>query len=107
MHSKLHALRILGLSKAEIGKAVALEIDNQIYIPLHDHNGNVVALLDKNGQLLQEYQYKAFGIAQNPPDFNPWRFASKHDDSETRLLNFGRRYYDPFMGRWTTPNPAD
>ena len=51
--------------------AVALEIDNQIYIPLHDQNGNVVALLDKNGQLFKEYQYTAIGIAQNPPDFIP------------------------------------
>ncbi|MBN9378006.1 MAG: hypothetical protein BGO14_00790 [Chlamydiales bacterium 38-26] len=66
-----------------------------------------MALLDKNGQLLKEYQYTAFGIAQNPPDFNPWRFASKHYDSETHLVYFGRRYYDPVMGRWTTPDPAD
>ena len=66
-----------------------------------------MALLDKNGQLLKEYQYTAFGIPQNPSDFNSWRFASKHYDSETHLVYFGRRYYDPVMGRWTTPDPTD
>ncbi|WP_068469970.1 RHS repeat-associated core domain-containing protein, partial [Candidatus Protochlamydia phocaeensis] len=36
---------------------------------------------------------------------NPWRYASKRVDPETGWIYFGRRYYDPEIGRWTTPDP--
>ncbi|CUI18073.1 rhs family protein (plasmid) [Candidatus Protochlamydia naegleriophila] len=36
---------------------------------------------------------------------NPWRFASKRVDPETGWVYFGRRFYDPSNGRWTTTDP--
>jgi RHS repeat-associated protein len=36
---------------------------------------------------------------------NPWRFACKRKDEETGWIYFGRRFYDPQIGRWTTPDP--
>lgn len=111
---KIKELRILGLGKgAEIGAAVALELDGKVYAPLHDHNGNVSALLDMQGQLEETYHYSAFGeeqiLDQNgnriDDSINPWRFSSKRIDPETGLIHFGRRYYDPEIGRWMTPDP--
>jgi RHS repeat-associated protein len=36
---------------------------------------------------------------------NPFRFSSKFQDDETRLLYYGYRYYDPSTGRWNSRDP--
>ncbi|MBA3721676.1 MAG: hypothetical protein H0W88_04675 [Parachlamydiaceae bacterium] len=112
---KIQQLRILGLGiDAEIGSAVALELNGQVYEPIHDHNGNVVCLA-QNGKAIETYRYTAFGEGEIYDDQgklidksqcdNPWRYASKRFDDETGLIFFGRRYYDPEIGRWITPDP--
>jgi len=109
-NGNLTALRILGTSLgAEIGGAIALELNNRILIPLHDHNGNIVKLLNPNGTLHKTYDYTVFGLELNldQNDENPWRFSSKIYDTETGLIYFGRRYYDPQTARWTSPDPTD
>jgi RHS repeat-associated protein len=103
-------LRILGVTYgAEIGGAIALELNGKVYAPIHDPHGNIVALLDTNGNHVEGYRYTAFGEIQVFPENtvdNPWRFSSKRYDTETGFVYFGRRYYDPVIGRWTTPDPA-
>lgn len=110
-------LRILGIGiDAEIGAAVALELYGKTYAPIHDEQGNCSSLIDPaTGQSLETYRYSAFGeetiFNQNGEAIastqvgNPWRFASKRVDSETSWIYFGRRYYDPVNGKWTTPDP--
>lgn len=107
---KIIQLRVLGITYgAEIGGAVALELDGKTYSPIHDPQGNVVALLDSSGKLVEGYRYSAFGeiqfLSESTVD-NPWRFSSKRFDAETGFIYFGRRYYDPEIGRWTTPDPV-
>lgn len=108
LDEELIELRILGAGKgAELGAAVLLEIDHETLIPLHDHNGNVIALLNSSGLLTASYTYSAFGEAEFATAHpNPWRYASKRLDSETNLIYFGQRYYDPSIGRWITPDPT-
>ncbi len=100
-------LRILGLGKgAEIGSAIALELDGQTYIPYHDHAGHLSALVNlTTGQLAESYTYTAFGeeISQGEEVPNPWHFSSKPFDPESGWIYL--RYYDPSTGRWTTPDP--
>ncbi|GAB4227834.1 MAG: hypothetical protein Tsb0021_04920 [Chlamydiales bacterium] len=79
-------------------------------IPLHDHNGNLTALLDTTGKLKHIYRYTAFGEetlldAQggHPTRISPWRFSSKR--KQGTLIHFGRRDYDPATGRWITADP--
>lgn len=105
-------LRILGQGiGAEISAAIALELHGQLFAPLHDYRGNITALVSPSiQQIVEQYQYTAFGeetILSSPVSRydNPWRFASKRTDSYTRLIFFGRRYYDPASGRWITPDP--
>lgn len=114
---KIQELRLLGTGiNAEIGAAILVEIQGRTFAPLHDHQGNVVCLLDaQTGEAIETYRYSAFGEeaifnAQGEPLSasqiqNPWRFASKRVDPETGWIYFGRRYYDPSIGRWTTPDP--
>ena len=107
-------LRVLGLSKgAEIGAAVAIEIDGKVFVPLHDLFGNVTHLMDaRSNEIVERYEYSAYGEVQvydrynNPTQIsiNPWQFSSKRRDI-TGLTFFGRRYYDPIHGRWLTPDP--
>ena len=100
-------LRILGLGKgAEIGAAVAIELEGTPYVPIHDPYGNVTTLLNLNGEVTTSYRYTAFGeeeISGQSP--NAWRYSSKRVDPETGYIYFGRRYYMPSIGRWLTPDP--
>ncbi len=102
-------LRILGQSsQAERGAAIALQLEDTVYVPLHDLQGNVTNLMAMDGSVVQSCTYSAFGeerMTGNCNLINPWRYASKRKDNETSLIYFGRRYYDPEVGRWLTPDP--
>ena len=91
---------------AERGSTVAIELNGRPYAPIHDLSGNVIALLDQHGTLIETYRYTAFGEELNESSLgNPWRYASKRTDEESSLVYFGRRYYSPRLGRWITQDP--
>lgn len=99
-------LKVLGIGiKGDIGAAIAIESKGAIFAPLHDFNGHLIALIDTAGQIAKSYQIDAFGKEKGDPDpITPWRFCSKR--SEEGLIFFGKRFYDPSIGRWLTPDPA-
>lgn len=105
----IYQRRMLGLGLGgEIGAAVAMELDGGLYVPLHDHNGNVTTLVDSTtGKVAECYRYSAFGeeTTDTSGSINPWRFSSKRVDAETGCIFFGRRYYMPETGRWLTADP--
>ena len=112
--NRLVEFRALGTGiGAEIGAAVAIELKGKPYAPIHDLSGNVIALIDSKGNLFESYRYSAFGEEQildahgqlQKSSLNPWRFSSKRTDEELHLIYFGRRYYDPSLGRWLTQDP--
>jgi len=109
-HGKMIQLRVLGTSLgAEVGGAIALEFDGEVFSPIHDPQGNIVAILESSGNLAESYRYTAFGETQECLESslnNPWRYSSKRLDEETGFIFFGRRYYDPDIGRWITSDPA-
>ena len=110
-------LRILSANAdSEQGSSIALELYGKTYAPIHDRQGHIVCLIDaETGQPVETYRYSAFGEetifnaqgqkATNSSVGNPWRFSSKRVDPETGWIFFGRRYYDPEIGRWTTSDP--
>ena len=111
-YGNIMQLRVLGVGLgAEIGSTVAIEIDGAAYAPIHDHRGSVCCLIDaSSGKPVQSYRYSAFGKEQLFSATamvvnNPWRFSSKRTDDETGLVFFGKRYYDPSIGRWLTKDP--
>ena len=113
----LQQLRLLGPGlAAEVGAAVALELHGIVYAPIHDHRGSVACLVDMDSRRVVEYsRMTAFGEEQLynsagesiPAELacNPWRFSSKRCESETGLVFYGRRFYDPEIGRWMTKDP--
>ena len=115
---KICELRIPGLINEEpAGESVALELNNKIFAPLHNTQGNIIALVDPQWrEVVEYYTYSSFGeevihdTYGDPLDEseagNPWRYAGKRVDGETGLSFFGWRFYDPTIGRWISPDPA-
>ncbi len=114
---QIQELRILGAGlESEMGSAVALELNGKTFAPIHDQQGHLACLIDSaTGQTAEAYRYTAFGeetiinaegeSIHHSQVGNPWRYACKRIDPETGWIYFGRRYYDPEVGRWTTPDP--
>ncbi len=107
----INELRVLGFGRGN--PAVAMELNGNIYFPLHDHLGHVSCLLDHSGSIVETYRYTAFG-EENIYDaeqqlqmssLNPWRYAGKRHDPESGFIYFGLRYYDPATAVWITPDP--
>ncbi len=104
-NGNLLELKVLGLGiLGDIGAAIAIEINQTVYAPLHDFNGNIIALLSPDGTLSEKYEIDAFGKEKLSSTLNPWRFSSKR--AEEGLVFFGLRFYDPSLGRWLSPDPA-
>jgi RHS repeat-associated protein len=77
------------------------------YFPAYDGNGNIVALVNSStGTVAAAYEYSPYGeqLRADAPDSvvadQPFRFSTKYTDSETGLVYYGRRYYDPKQGRF-------
>ena len=85
--------------------------------PAYDGNGNISAWIDSTGSMLARMDYSPFGqlIAQykfTPSGDTtlsrlPFGFSTKYADSETGLLYYVLRYYDPVNGRWPSRDPIE
>jgi RHS repeat-associated protein len=77
--------------------------------------GSVIGLMDENGQLVESFEYDAFGNVRSGggealPVFN-WggdsRFQGMWKDAGTGLYYVRARYYDPRTGRFLSRDPAE
>lgn len=112
--SSIQELRLIG--DEERSPMIGMELNGKPYVPLSDISGNVVCLLDHDGQVVERYRYTIFGESEvmGPQGrrrtvsavANPWQYANKRLDEESGLVSFGLRYYDPALGRWITADPA-
>jgi len=100
----LKALRVPGIESP-----AAIELEGKPYAPIIDAHGHLIELIDpETKQTTHRYAYSAFGelLTAQETTFNPWRYACKHRDLETRLIDFGRRIYNPKTARFLTKDPA-
>ncbi|MFE1735244.1 RHS repeat-associated core domain-containing protein [Streptomyces bacillaris] len=75
---------------------------------LTDALGSVVALADEAGTKVNTYGYSPRGVQRATTTeqvLQPYRFAGGYQDP-TGLYHFAARYYDPDIGRFTTPDPS-
>jgi RHS repeat-associated protein len=81
---------------------------------LKDHLGNVRVSFDKNpatgaARIIQEDEYYAFGLRQGVSNFsNNNRYLYNGKELQTDLtdqFDYGARFYDPVIGRWTSVDP--
>ncbi|HNU09689.1 MAG TPA: RHS repeat-associated core domain-containing protein, partial [Pyrinomonadaceae bacterium] len=74
------------------------------YRIIADQVGSVRLVVDAaTGSVAQRIDYDEFGVVllDTNPGFQPFGFAGGIYDSQTGLVRFGARDYDPETGRWT------
>ncbi len=82
--------------------------EGKLYRMITDHLGSPRLVVDTvTGQIVQRLTYDAFGnvTGDTNPGFQPFGFAGGLYDSDTGLVRFGARDYDPMTGRWTGKDP--
>ena len=83
---------------------IAIEINQVPYAPIVDVQGITRFLIDwRTAELFKQNDCDAFGTGLSGEI--PYAYAGKRYDLKTGLLYFGRRYYDPFLRRWLSPDP--
>lgn len=78
----------------------------------YDGNGNVIGLVDgASSATTANYEYSPFGetlrITGAQASSNPFRFSTKHTESESGIIYYGYRFYNPLTGRWINRDPSD
>ncbi|WP_025698590.1 RHS repeat domain-containing protein, partial [Paenibacillus forsythiae] len=91
---------------------------NPLNLPLirylySNHLGSAVLETDEDGKPVSYEEYHPYGttayrMARPGYDLSlkRYRFSGKERDEETGLYYFGARYYAPWLGRWTSGDPA-
>ena len=90
----------------------ACRYNDQLYLYITDGQGNVIALIDTNGNEVVQYWYDAWGnhkvVDSNGNEvtssthlgsLNPFRYRGYYYDVETGLYFLQTSYYDPVVGR--------
>ena len=86
---------------------VARHIGNSLFYYLLNIRGDVVQLVNGDGNSTHMYEYDAFGNERNPNpnDPNPFRYCGEYWDSSSSAYYLRARNYDPSIGRFTQPDP--
>ncbi|MBS9405430.1 VCBS repeat-containing protein [Halomonas sp. TRM85114] len=78
-----------------------------------NHLGSATLETDEVGNPISYEEYHPYGTTayrSAKPGFDlslkRYRFSGKEQDDETGLYYFGARYYVPWLGRWTSSDPA-
>ena len=85
------------------------------YFYRKDVQGNIIAILDGNGNVVVRYAYDAWGnhtvTAEEKylplANANPFRYRSYYFDTETGLYFLQTRYYDPELGRFISQDSIE
>jgi RHS repeat-associated protein len=77
------------------------------YYP-QDHLGSSSVMTDRNGVVVEHYEYSAFGLQKCGGSGSAFpvsnRYTGQVADEETGLYYYGSRYYDPVLGRFIQPD---
>ena len=90
------------------GNLLACEYMGDIYYYVTNLQGDVIAILDKNGNCVVEYTYDAWGkvlsvagsMANTLGSHNPLRYRGYYYDRESGFYYLKSRYYDPNTGKF-------
>lgn len=105
---------IIDFIQTEEGRAVQSGSSYTYEYFLKDHLGNTRAVVKQDGSIAQVQDYYAFGLEMNPgnryvssPE-NRYTYNGKEKQTELGLdqLDYGARFYDPVVGRFTTIDPV-
>ncbi len=88
--------------------ALAKKSGTSYYYYLYNAHGDVTAIVDETGNILNSYEYTPWGeiSAQTETVENDIKYAGEYYDEETGLIYLRNRYYDPSVRRFTSEDPA-
>jgi len=78
------------------------------YQIIRDDLGSPRLVLDtQSGQVAEQLDYDEYGrtLTDTNPALQPFGYAGGLKDTDTGLVHFAARDYDPEVGRWTTKDP--
>ena len=77
------------------------------YYYLYNSHGDVIQIVDRNGNVVNNYKYDEWGnfTSSNETIRNPFKYAGEVYDQETGLYYLRARYYDPKLGRFLNEDP--
>ncbi len=116
-HSTLRTDDPLGVVFTPKAVARGLIKSNGTYGYFKDHLGSITDLVSISGNIVQSYQYSAFGnlvsvkdssgsdISSDPVVKPMFTFTSREYDSESGLMYYRARYYDSSIGRFLEIDP--
>lgn len=112
LSGSLHGAGGVGGLIARVNQSATTGTTPETWIYHADGNGNIAQVLNgQTSQPIAQYEYTPFGDvfwSEGPAkEKNPWRFSTKSQETETRLLYYGYRYYDPRDGRWINRDPIN
>ena len=97
------------ISKYNRGRGlISIEQDGQKGYYTFNGHGDIIGIVDTNGNLKNQSQFYAFGekIYQNQTTFdNPFGYCGEYTDAETGNIYLRARYYDPGTGRFVSEDP--
>ncbi len=95
------------------GGAAVAEPAPRVRYQLGDHLGSTSVEVDDSGQVIAYEEYFPFGassfhsaVGGLEVSGKRYRYTGKERDDETGLYYYGARYYAPWLGRWTSVDPA-
>ena len=85
----------------------AKRVNNINYYMHSDVLGSITAITNSAGSALSTYEYDPYGImlSGNTDVLGNFGFTGQEIDFETNLYHFPARYYEPYWGRFITPDP--
>lgn len=87
-----------------VGGPVAIEIKGKAYAPVTDSAGIIRKLIDPlTLAVYKENNCNIFGGGLS--EAIPYAYRGKRYDSSTGLIYFGKRFYNPLIHRWVSPDP--
>jgi len=98
-----------------IDHPVRMVKDGNTYYYQQDALGNVTALTDSSGNLVERYEYDAFGAPtiydsegeELEAPLQPYLFTAREYDATTGLYDYRTRSYSPELGRFLQPDTID
>ncbi|UDQ98797.1 RHS repeat-associated core domain-containing protein [Lentisphaerota bacterium WC36G] len=75
-----------------VGALLVVNDTTEDYYSMYDGNGNIVKYVDETSNEVESIE-------------QPFKFSSEYHDTETGLIYYNYRYYDPENGKWKTHDP--
>ena len=87
------------------GQPIGFSLYDTIYQYVKNLQGDVIRILDENGNTVVEYSYDPWGVPTVTGDtefakINPCSYRGYDYDEETKLYYISSRYYNPDVGRF-------